>query len=93
MSTTFLVIYLPLILRNSPAFMRPKSCGRTGFSENHSESDHLLHFPLKRLGEPEEIARTIEFLASSKSSHITGVTTSIDGEALSAPFSLSTVGD
>ncbi len=73
--------------------MRPKTCGKIGLPEELPEGDHLLHFPLKRLGEPEEIARTIEFLASSKAAHITGVTTSIDGEALSAPYSLSTVGD
>ncbi len=62
-------------------------------AENQIESEDMLHHPLGRLGEPEEIARTIEFLASNKASHITGVTTSIDGEALFAPYSLSTIGD
>ena len=77
----------------SPAYHRPNIQGRVGLTEEQMEHEHLLHFPLKRLGEPEEIARTIEFLASSKASHITGVTTSIDGQALSAPFSLSTLDD
>ena len=37
-----------------------------------------LH-PMKRFGEPEEIANTCVFLASDKSSFITGVTIPVDG--------------
>src|SRR5699024_10583250 len=36
-------------------------------------------FPLKRIGQPEEIADTVLFLASDKSSFITGAYLSVDG--------------
>ena len=35
--------------------------------------------PLKRLGEPEDIAQTVAFLASDYSSYITGQTIQVDG--------------
>jgi NAD(P)-dependent dehydrogenase (short-subunit alcohol dehydrogenase family) len=35
--------------------------------------------PLKRVGRPEEIAQTIVFLASDKSSFMTGATLAVDG--------------
>jgi len=35
--------------------------------------------PLKRVGEPEEIAQTIVFLASSKASFIDGASIAVDG--------------
>jgi NAD(P)-dependent dehydrogenase (short-subunit alcohol dehydrogenase family) len=40
------------------------------------------HMPLKRLGEPEDIADAAVFLASDKASWITGTTTVVDGGAL-----------
>jgi len=46
----------------------------TAFVE-HSKSTH----PLGRIGEPEEVAELITFLATNKSSWITGTTISIDG--------------
>jgi NAD(P)-dependent dehydrogenase (short-subunit alcohol dehydrogenase family) len=55
---------------------------RSGFDSNtyekflvHSQTTH----PLGRVGQPEEIAQLIAFLASEQASWITGLTTSIDG--------------
>lgn len=41
----------------------------------------IARIPLKRLGEPEDIANAFVFLASDKASYITGVTLSVDGMA------------
>lgn len=39
----------------------------------------IARIPLKRLGEPEDIANAFVFLASDKAGYITGVTLSVDG--------------
>jgi NAD(P)-dependent dehydrogenase (short-subunit alcohol dehydrogenase family) len=44
----------------------------------------LVHIPVGRLGQPEEIARSALFLASDESSYITGVTFVVDGGITSA---------
>ena len=38
--------------------------------------------PMKRLGEPEEVASVISFLAGDNSSYLTGVTVDINGGTL-----------
>jgi len=43
------------------------------------EKNILPHIPLGRLGEPEEIARCVVFLASDESGFITGATLSANG--------------
>jgi 3-oxoacyl-[acyl-carrier protein] reductase len=35
--------------------------------------------PMRRMGEPEELAATVAFLASERASYITGVALQIDG--------------
>ncbi|XP_054153774.1 uncharacterized oxidoreductase TM_0325-like [Oppia nitens] len=72
----------------NPSFLRPKVSRSVCCEEDKSEDDKLLHYPLKRLGEPQEIARTVEFLASGRATHITGVTTAIDGDSLLSPFAI-----
>ena len=41
----------------------------------------IARIPLKRLGQPEDIANAFVFLASEKASYITGVVLSVDGLA------------
>ena len=39
----------------------------------------LAQIPLKRMGQPRDIAETVAFLASDKASYITGQIISVDG--------------
>ena len=41
----------------------------------------IAQIPLRRLGQPEDIANALVFLASEKASYITGVVLSVDGLA------------
>ena len=41
----------------------------------------IARIPLKRLGQPEDIANAFAFLASDEASYITGVVLSVDGMA------------
>ena len=52
-------------------------CGRTPTST----SERLQRYPLRRIGEPDEIAGTAVFLASVAGSFITGQTIVMDGGA------------
>lgn len=52
--------------------------------------DRLARFcPLGRVGEPEDVAAAIAFLASTDASWITGITMPVDGGALAGPLQLS----
>ena len=44
-----------------------------------SFADKASHSALGRLGEPEDVARTIAFLASPNSSYVTGHILAVDG--------------
>ncbi|MGA9872247.1 MAG: SDR family oxidoreductase [Rhodococcus sp. (in: high G+C Gram-positive bacteria)] len=46
--------------------------------------DALARIPLGRIGDPEELGRTVAFLASSAASYITGSTVAVDGGAMRA---------
>jgi 3-oxoacyl-[acyl-carrier protein] reductase len=50
-----------------------------GVSVAEVESEHLRDIPMKRLGEPEEVARLIVFLASDAAANITGISVTADG--------------
>ena len=45
----------------------------------HAKEATLEQIPLKRMGQPEDIAETVAFLASDKASYITGQVISVDG--------------
>jgi NAD(P)-dependent dehydrogenase (short-subunit alcohol dehydrogenase family) len=42
----------------------------------------MLHFPLRRAGDPAEVAQAILFLASDKDSFVTGQSIGVDGGRL-----------
>jgi 3-oxoacyl-[acyl-carrier protein] reductase len=50
-----------------------------GKSEKEVFDSWIVDVPLKRLGEPREIADTIVWLASERASYITGQTILVDG--------------
>jgi NAD(P)-dependent dehydrogenase (short-subunit alcohol dehydrogenase family) len=55
--------------------------------ENQADSLRRLTklYPLGRIGEPEDIAAAIAFLASEDAAWITGVTLPVDGGMLAGP--------
>ena len=56
--------------------------GRTGLPKEALDSflkDVLSKIPLKRIGQPEEVAGAVAFLASGDASYITGVELNVDG--------------
>ncbi len=52
---------------------------RTDMTQDLNEAELKGLIPMKRFGEPEEVADAVAFLASSKSSYITGTVLSING--------------
>lgn len=52
---------------------------RTDMTQDLNEAELKPIIPMKRFGEPEEVAEAVGFLASSKASYITGVVLSING--------------
>lgn len=48
------------------------------------DDDALSRIPLRRIGDPEELGRTVAFLASPAASYITGSTVTVDGGAMRA---------
>ena len=56
--------------------------GRTGLPKEAVDDlakDILAKVPMKRFGQPEEVAATVAFLASQDASYITGVEINVDG--------------
>ena len=53
--------------------------GHSNFQEKHFIKNYEKKVPLKRLGDPEEVANVITFIASDASSYITGSNVLVDG--------------
>ncbi|MBS3087443.1 SDR family oxidoreductase [Candidatus Pacearchaeota archaeon] len=70
--------YAPNIFVNcvAPGFTKTEMTNQTWSSRIKRQVDEI---PLKRMAEPREIAETIVFLSSDKSSYITGQTIIVDG--------------
>jgi 3-oxoacyl-[acyl-carrier protein] reductase len=52
---------------------------RTDMTQDLNEAELKAMIPMKRFGEPEEVAEAVAFLASPKASYITGTVLSING--------------
>lgn len=52
---------------------------RSPWSDAEREADVVTRIPMRRVGEPEEIARACMFLASDDASYVTGATIRVDG--------------
>ena len=66
----------------APGLIETPISGRTGLPKevvDAFEKDVLAKVPMKRLGQPEEVAGVIAFLASKDASYITGVEINVDG--------------
>ena len=56
--------------------------GRTGLSKeavDEFSKEIVAKVPMKRFGQPEEVAAAVAFLASQDASYITGVEINVDG--------------
>ena len=52
---------------------------RKGTTTQQVEQEWASQVPLKRLGEPEDLANTVVFLASERASYVTGISVAVDG--------------
>jgi 3-oxoacyl-[acyl-carrier protein] reductase len=59
---------------------------QTHFTTPQILRDYFRHIPLGRGGEPEEVARTVVFLASEAASYITGAGLFVDGGQMASKF-------
>jgi len=55
---------------------------REGVSAQQIESRWTSEIPLRRLGDPQELANLVVFLASERAGYITGVSIAVDGGAI-----------
>lgn len=62
------------------------SVERTGQSEEEVKKQWTEQIPLGRMGNPEDLANLVAFLASEKASYITGTVIQVDGGFVKAPF-------
>lgn len=59
---------------------------KQGVSREQVESGIVGDIPLKRMGEPDEFAAVVAFLASDRASYMTGVAIPVDGGSIRTPF-------
>lgn len=55
----------------------------TSFGEQTGESAWARRLPLGRMGQPDEVARVVAFLASDEAGYVTGAEWAVDGGAAS----------
>ena len=65
--------------RSTPAWSRPRACTRPGIAESDFRKQIEAQTPLGRIGQPQDIAPAVVFLASDDSAWITGETLHITG--------------
>jgi len=53
--------------------------GREGKTVEQSLAETVASCPMQRMGEPEELAALVAFLASERAGYITGATIQVDG--------------
>jgi len=63
-----------------------KTAQDTGKSFDQAKRTWIEPIPLGRLGKPEELANLVVFLASERSSYITGTVIQVDGGFIKSPF-------
>lgn len=59
---------------------------KQGVGREQVEAGIVGDIPLKRMGEPEEFAAVVTFLASERASYVTGVALPVDGGSIRTPF-------
>jgi 3-oxoacyl-[acyl-carrier protein] reductase len=59
---------------------------KQGMPREQVEAGIVGDIPLKRMGEPEEFAALVAFLASERASYVTGVAIPVDGGSIRTPF-------
>ena len=84
-----------LAVRDGPDGIRvnvvaPGTVRTRNWDDQPGQLERLARFcPLGRVGEPEEVAAAIAFLASTDAAWITRITMPVDGGALARPLQLS----
>ncbi|MBI4457102.1 MAG: SDR family oxidoreductase [Acidobacteria bacterium] len=56
-----------------------KTAERTAITREQVFEDWARHIPIRRVGQPEELAALVAFLCSTRASYITGTTIAVDG--------------
>lgn len=72
----------------APGTIATELARKAVLTSDASRTKILSRTPMKRLGEPEEVARTVAFLASDASSYITGEILTVDGGRMALNYTV-----